>query len=77
MSPVLPPKEDEEMVGKSAYLPKSIWTRLGEIAEETKADDPTGKGYSRNEVMIHFLRWAIREHETEQKTKRAKRKASE
>jgi hypothetical protein len=72
VSPILPPKEDEEMVGKSAYLPKSIWTRLAEIAEETKSEDPMKRGYSRNEVMIHFLRWAIREHDAEKRTKRKK-----
>jgi len=71
---ILPPKTKPRMPGSTVYLPEATWDRLAEIAEETKADDPRGKGYSRNEVIVNFLDWAIREYDAE---RRAKKKARE
>lgn len=73
-SSILPPKGEEKTRGSTVHLPDSMWDRLDEIALETKQDDPDGKGYSRNEVIQQFMRWAIREYEAE---RRAKKKKSE
>jgi hypothetical protein len=61
MSPVLPPKEQKanDTVSSGVVFPKDLHTRIGEIAKE--------RGYSRNEVIVHFLRWALAEHEREEK----------
>lgn len=72
VSPILPPKEDEKPVGRTVYLPERLWSRLTEIGEDTKKTDPK-KGYSRNEVILHFLEWACREYELE-KTEKKPRK---
>lgn len=71
MTPILPPKGEPKLVGRSVYLSEEMWDRLTAIADETKKEDPHEKGYSRNEVIIHFLEWAIREYEAE---KRAEKK---
>lgn len=73
VSPILPPKEDEELVPRTAYLPARMWERLSEIADETKAAGPK-KGYSRNEVIIHFLNWALVEYEREKTMERKPKK---
>ena len=70
--PILPPKGDKTR-GSSVYLTDATWERLTEIAEQSKSEDPHGKGYSRNEVIQHFLDWAIREYESERRAKKGKR----
>lgn len=59
MAPVLPPKEQKpkENVNSGVVFPKWLHERIGEIATE--------RGYSRNEVIIFFLKWALQEHERE------------
>lgn len=58
---VLTPRDprDKELRGTSVQLPVWLVTRLDEIAESD--------GYSRNEVVIHFLKWALEQYETEKK----------
>ena len=75
-SSILPPKREPKTRGSTVHLPDDVWERLDEIAEETRADDPNGAGYSRNEVIAHFIRWAMREYETERRAKK-KAKAAE
>lgn len=74
-SSILPKKVEVKMRGSTVHLPEDMWDQLDAIATESKVDDPAG-GYSRNEVITLFLRWAIREHEAEQRARKAgKRKA--
>lgn len=61
-------------MGKSVYLPKSLWERLSAIAADSARDDPDGRGYSRNEVIVHFLKWACDEHEREVAERRPHKK---
>lgn len=71
MSPILPPKQQPELKGSSVYLPDAMWERLSEIADLSKTEaGPKVKGYSRNEVIIHFLQWAIEEWERERRAKK-------
>lgn len=71
VSSILPPKTTEKTRGSTVHLPDSMWERLDAISAETAEEDVEG-GYSRNEVIQQFLRWAIREYEAE---RRAKKKA--
>jgi hypothetical protein len=73
-SNILPPKTEPRPRGSSVYLPEEMWDQLEAIADQTKAEDPEKKGYSRNEVIVQFLRWGIREYEAE---RRAKKKSKE
>jgi predicted DNA-binding protein len=60
VSKILPPKQDEgELVTTSLRMPRVMIERLDSIAKES--------GYSRTEVMLHFVRWAIQEYEAEKK----------
>jgi hypothetical protein len=70
---ILPPKGDVKVRGSSVYLSDAMWDRLTEIAEETQREDPGGKGYSRNEVIQHFLEWALREYDAERRAKKKSR----
>jgi hypothetical protein len=68
---ILPPKKEPVLSASTVYLPKELWERLKEIADETKKEDPDGKGYNRNEVIMHFLSWAVEQYTSERKkTKR-------
>lgn len=59
VAPVLPPKETGEKIAQTPLrLPASILARVDEIAED--------EDYSRNEVLVHFVRWALGEYEREQ-----------
>lgn len=61
LSRILPPRKDEgELVTTSLRLPEGILGRIDKIVKDSK------KTYSRTEVMIYFLRWAIEEHEKEE-----------
>lgn len=71
MSPILPPKGGTKLTGSTVYLSPEAWEKLKEIADQTKAED--GKGYSRNEVIIHFLEWAMREYEKERQAEKVKK----
>jgi len=70
--PILPPKDEPELMASTVYLPEETWERLKQIAAETRAEDPKGKGYNRNEVIMHFLGWAISEYEREKREQKAK-----
>jgi metal-responsive CopG/Arc/MetJ family transcriptional regulator len=60
---ILPPREKEgEQVATGVRLPKTLLDRLDEIGES--------ENYSRNEVILHFLKWALEEYEAEKKPKR-------
>lgn len=54
---VLPPKEEGTLVSASFRLPQSLIDELEEIAEESH--------WSKNQVAIHFLRWARDEYRKE------------
>lgn len=41
------------MVSTSLRMPKELWDELNLLASQ--------HGYGRTELMIHFLRWAMRE----------------
>jgi metal-responsive CopG/Arc/MetJ family transcriptional regulator len=75
MSSILPPKGEVKTRGSTVHLPDEMWDRLDEISAETKAEDLAGKGYSRNEVIQQFLRWAMREYDAERRAAKGKRKA--
>lgn len=74
MGSILPPKGDPKPKtrGSTVHLLDSEWDRLDEIAAESVGEDPAGEGYSRNEVIQHFLRWAMREYDAERRQKRRK-----
>lgn len=58
--PVLPPKQrDQPLVSTSVRLPKDLIDALDEIAGATD--------YSRNDVVLHFLRWAVDAYKKQQK----------
>lgn len=61
MAPVLPPRDDKPEGTKSSGVVFPLWLfdRLTQIAKERR--------YSRNEVIIRFLSWALQEHEREEK----------
>ena len=71
--PILPPKNAVPPVARSVYLPEEMWDELTAIADETKPEDSGGKGYTRNEVILHFLTWAMGEYRSERKGAKAKR----
>lgn len=59
VSRILPPKEDEgPPVTTSLRIPQKLVQAIDEIGQST--------GYSRTEVVNHFLRWAVREYRAEQ-----------
>jgi len=63
VSRILPPKErGEELVTTSFRCPESILKKVDRIAADS--------GYSRNEVLVHFVNWATREYEEEKKSKK-------
>lgn len=71
---LLPPFENKDPeINRSVYLPSSMWDDLSRIAEETKAEDPKGKGYSRNEVIKHALRKFIDDWDRERASSKKKR----
>lgn len=60
---VLPPREKEgKRVNTGVSLPEDLLRRLDEVAEL--------ENYSRNEVVMHFLRWALVEYEKEKRSKK-------
>lgn len=62
--PVLPPKDPRlKSLGKSVYLPHTLWDALQEIA------DASGE-YSRNEVIQKFLENRVSAWRKEQASKR-------
>lgn len=70
---LLPPFENEpDDVGRSVYLPPTLWEKLTEISEETKVMDPKRKGYSRNELIKHALRQYVEDWEREKASKKRK-----
>lgn len=71
--PILPPKNAVVPVARSVYLPEEMWDELTAIADETKLEDANGKGYTRNEVILHFLTWAMGEYRAERKQAKTKR----
>lgn len=68
---LLPTRDDEEPKGRTIYLLPSLWRALDEISDESREEDPKGKGYSRNRIIVEFLMWAVKEY----RAQRAKRKA--
>lgn len=72
VNPILPPKGKPKLKASTLYLPEALWQRLSDIADETKTDDPEGKGYNRNEVALHFLEWAEREYSAQRAEARKK-----
>lgn len=66
VSRILPPKEDVEVpVTTSFRIPPSVLKDLDEVSEES--------GYTRTDVMIHFLRWALQEYRAEQSGKKSRK----
>lgn len=61
--PVLTPKED--LVGRTVRLPQSLWDQLDRIADEAN--------YSRNEVHVKFIEWAVKQYEEEKAAEKKKR----
>lgn len=57
MSRVIPREEDEELVPAGLQLPKSLRDKLDQVAKYEEL--------SRNKVIIHFLRHALKEWERE------------
>lgn len=62
MSPIIPVPEPRTR--SSLVLDKSTWDALDRVAEESKATHPPN-GLSRNDVIEHFLKWALGQYETE------------
>lgn len=65
VSRILPPKEDQEMVTTSLRMPRALIAELEAVAEES--------GYTRSDVIVHFVRWALDEYKRE-KAERKSRK---
>jgi hypothetical protein len=63
---VLPPKEEGTLEPAAFRLPKSLIKELDEIAEESN--------WSKNQVVIHFLRWARDEYRKERAAEAAAKK---
>ena len=64
MANILPPKVVEPTRRSSVTLAERTWGRVDEIAEAS--------GYSRDEVLQHFIDWACQEW-TEDRAKKTKR----
>lgn len=63
VSRILPPKDPEgELVATSLRIPEALVKRLDVVAKESS--------YSRTEVILHFLRWALQEYEAEKRPKK-------
>lgn len=57
-SRILPPKDAEgEIIPTSLRFPRGLLAKLDVVARES--------GYSRTEVITHFVRWALQEYEME------------
>lgn len=55
---VLPPREkDGKQVNSGIRMPEDLLGRLQEIAD--------AENYSRNEVIVYFLKWAVKAYEAE------------
>jgi hypothetical protein len=63
--PVLPPLEDEEKKNRSVYMPDALWEEYQVLADRSRRIDPKGKGHSRNDLIVHAMRWAAIEYEKE------------
>jgi metal-responsive CopG/Arc/MetJ family transcriptional regulator len=61
VSKILPPAEGET-TQFGIRAPISLVERLDAVAKES--------GHSRTDVVLHFLRWALQEYESEKKAKR-------
>lgn len=60
---ILPPREKEgEQMATGIRVPKALLERLDEIAD--------AENYSRNEVIAHFLKWAVEQYEAEKKPRK-------
>jgi hypothetical protein len=55
----------EETRRSSVELPVSMWSRLEEIAAGTYKT--SSKRYTRDEIIQHFLRWALEEWDTKKR----------
>lgn len=67
LSKILPPKENEkDFEAFSVRLPKSLVRGLEAVSEES--------GHSRNQVVIHFLKWAMTEYANEREAEKKHRK---
>jgi predicted DNA-binding protein len=66
VSRILPPKEFGEAVTTSLRMPKGMMARLDAVAQES--------GYTRTEVILHFLKWALEEYEVEKASERKAKK---
>lgn len=62
MSRILPPRTTEEMLTTSLRMPKRLYEAIGAIAKE--------EGYTRTEVMLHFMEWGLVEHHREQQAEK-------
>lgn len=67
MSPMLP--EPVARTRTSVNLPDDMLEALDEVAEESRATHPPN-GLSRNDVIEYFLRWALKQHESETQGKK-------
>jgi hypothetical protein len=68
LADILPKQEPSSR--SSVTLPDRQWTRLKEISEITveraEAAGVKSGGFTRDEIMKHFLDWAIQEWEAEE-----------
>ena len=57
--PVLPPRDprDADVRSSGIMLPNCLWEELADIARL--------EGYSRNEVIAHFIRWSLAQYRAE------------
>lgn len=65
VSTILPPRVDTEAVPTSIRIPKPLVDEVDVIAKET--------GYSRSEVLLHFIRYGVEKHKEETASLKRKR----
>lgn len=66
---VLRREKSEKKVGRTLRLPKEVWEKLDEVAQvSTEAAKEAGEEtWSTNDVIEHFIAWALGQYETDKK----------
>lgn len=70
VSRIIPPPP-EATTRSSVVLPDWMWERLSEIATNHKHHE--GKRYTRDDIIRHFMAWAIDEYDKEQREEAQKK----
>lgn len=65
----LKPKKEVQK-GRSVYLRPSVWEEIERVSDESRRDDPEGKGLSQNQIISQIVDWGLAELRAKKKAKK-------